>query len=244
MFDGVWPLSYFAYLAVFALCGAIVGWWVEKQIRKQIRRMRWKKLGFSADDLKSKERFFKRYGEVCVARMPQKISFQEVSSHSWSKPSKYEQSKEAFQSLGFQRTVTFVASPQKWVAEFWLSSQAGIFAKIIDSKDRGVYSEVTVMKDGIANSFENTEECGLNHREPDRWVHRGLITPAELVQIALHDKQSNDAKQMDLAECVSIYENSVNEYLDWRRSVGITPEEAKHVLERMGGRSLETLNWR
>jgi len=244
MFDGVWHLSYFAYLAVFGACGAVAGWWVERQIRKQIRRRRFKKLGFSADDLKSKERFFKKCGEICVAKIPPKISFQEITSRSWSKASNYEQSKAAFESLGFRRTRTFVASPLKWVAEFWLSSQPGVFAKIIDSKERGVYSEVTVMKrDGIADSFENTEQCGLKHREPDRWIHCGLITTAELVEIALDHSQPNDATQMNLAECVSVYEKSVNEHLDWRRSVGISADEAKHVLERMRGRSLEALNW-
>jgi hypothetical protein len=137
-----------------------------------------------------------------------------------------------------------VALPQKWVAEFWLSSQPGIFAKIIDSKERGVYSEVTVMnRDGIAESFENTEECGMKHREPDRWVHCGLITPAQLVEIALHRSQPNDATQWSLAECVSVYEKSVNEHLAWRRSVGISAEEAKQVFERKRGRSLETLSW-
>ena len=63
-----------------------------------------KKLGFSADDLKSKERFFQKYGEICVAKIPPKISLQEITSHSWSKPSVYEQSKAALESLGFQRT--------------------------------------------------------------------------------------------------------------------------------------------
>jgi len=233
MFDGVWTLSHLAYLAVFGTCGALVGWRVEKQIRKQIRRRRLKKLGFGAGDLKSKELFFKKYGEICVAKIPQKISFQEITVHSWSELPKYEQSTAAFESLGFQRTRTFVASPQEWVAEFWLSSQSGIFAKVIDSKKQGVYSEVTVInRDGDAESFENTDECGLKHREPDRWVHCGLITPAQLVETALHRSQPNDTTP-NLAECVSVYEKSVNEYLAWRRSAGISADEAKKVIERV-----------
>jgi hypothetical protein len=230
----LWPLSHLAYLVLFGACGAVAGWWIEKQIRMQLWRRRWKKLGFSADDLKSKERFCKRWGEIAVAKIPQNISFKEMASHSWSNPSNYEPSKAAFEALGFRRTLTFLASPQEWVVEFWLSSEPGLFAKIIDSKERGVYSEVTVMNpDGVAASFENTEECGLNHRDPDQWVHCGLITPGQLVEKALHHRQTSDATELSLAECVSAYERSVNEYLDWRRSVGISAEEAKQVFERV-----------
>jgi hypothetical protein len=211
----------------------VAGWWIEKQIRKQVRRRRLMKLGFSADDLRTKEQFFKRLGEITVAMFPQEISLKEIPAHAWSKPSKYEFSKAAFEALGFSRTRTFVASPQEWVVEFWLSSHPGLFAKIIDSKERGVYSEVTVMnREGIAASFENTEECGLQHREPDRWVHCGLIAPAQLVERALHHSQPEHATQCNLADCSTAYEKSVNEYLAWRRSVGINAEEAKQVFER------------
>ena len=199
------------------------------------------KLGFTSSDLKSKQQFFKRLGEITVAKIPQKISFTEISSHSWSKPSKYEQSKAAFESLGFQRSGAFVASPQKWVVEFWLRNEPGIFAKIIDSHERGVYSEVTVIKsDGSLACFENTEECGLRHREPDRWVHCGLITTAQLVEKALRERQSDHAKPINLTECLSVYEQSVNEYLDWRRSVGISADEMRRTVAQIKRRrSLE-----
>ena len=58
--------------------------------------------------------------EITVAKMPPRISFNEVASHSWSEPAKYEQAKAAFEALGFQRSSRFVASPQAWVVEFWL----------------------------------------------------------------------------------------------------------------------------
>jgi hypothetical protein len=207
----------------------------------QIRRRRLTKVGFSADDLRSQARFFKRLGEITVAKIPQGISLKEITAHSWSEPSKYELSKTAFEALGFSQARTFVASPQEWVVEFWLSGQPGLFPKIIDSKERGVYSEVTVMnRDGVTASFENTDECGLQHREPDKWVHCGSITPARLVERALQHCQPNDAMQLNLAECVSAYEHSVNEYLAWRRSVGISADEAKQVIElRKKRRSLE-----
>ena len=38
---------------------------------------------------------------------------------------------------------------------------------------------------------------------------------------------------MNLAECVNADERSVNEYLAWRRSVGISADEVKQVIEHM-----------
>ncbi|HET6175440.1 MAG TPA: hypothetical protein VFE61_00810 [Candidatus Sulfotelmatobacter sp.] len=190
------------------------------------------KLGFSADDLRSKEQFFKRLGEITVAKIPQNISLKEITSHPWSNPTKYEHFRAAFEALGFRRAGTFVGSPQGWVVEFWLSGEPGLFAKISDSKACGVYSEVTVMnRDGVLVSFENTEECGLKHREPDTWVHCGRVTPAHLIERALPHRQPN-AKQLNLDECVNAYVQSVNENLTWRRGVGITATEAREALRR------------
>jgi hypothetical protein len=232
MLSALSALPSFALPAVLGVIGAAAGYWIEKQIRSQIRRRRLMKQGFSPADLTSKERFFKKLGEITVAKIPQKISFNEVASHSWSEPAKYELSKAAFESLGFQRSSAFVASPQDWVAEFWLGSRPKLWAKIIDSSERGVYSEVSVTKaDGSTSSFENTEECGLHHREPDEWVHCGLISPAELVERALRERPADNGEPMKLAECVSVYEQSVNEYLAWRRSVGISADEVKRTYE-------------
>jgi hypothetical protein len=236
MFRDVGPLPNLVVPALFGLLGAVAGWWIQKQIR----RRRLMKLGFSADDLRSKEQFFKRLGEISVAKIPQKISLKEITSHSWSKPTKYEQSRAAFEELGFRRAGIFVGSPQEWVAEFWLSGEPGLFAKIMDSKGCGVYSEVTSMnQDGVAVSFENTEECGLKHREPDTWVHCGLVAPTQLVERALHHRQPNDTRQLNLADCVSAYEQSVNENLAWRRIVGISADEAKRAFERRKRRQRE-----
>ena len=228
------PLPHLAVPALFALIGAVVGSWIQKQIR----RRRLMKLGFTADDLRSKEQFFKRLGEIIVSKIPEKISLKEVASHSWSKPTKYEQSKAALEALGFRRATTFVGSPQEWVVQFWLSNEPGLFAKIHDSKRCGVYSAVTVMnRDDMLVSFENTEECGMKHREPDTWVHCGLVTPAQLIEKALPHRQPN-AKQLDLDECVNAYEQSLNENLMWRRSVGITANEAKEAFKRRKRRAL------
>jgi hypothetical protein len=232
----------FLRIALGAGAGAAAG----GAIQALVRRRRLRKLGFSPDDLKSKERFFKKLGEVCAARIPEKVSFNQATSHSWSNQSKYLQSSAALESLGFQKARTFIASPQKWVAEFWLGSRFGLFAKIIDSEQRHVYVEITVLnQDGVVTSFENTEECGLQHREPDGWVHCGLITPVQLLERALHERHPDDARQYDLADYVSVYEKSVNEHMAWRRSVGISLEEARIVFDRIKSkRSPEPLNLR
>ncbi len=232
MFSVLGLLPKLALPAVMGVIGAAAGYWIEKQIRMQIRRRRLMKEGFSPADLTSQERFFTKLGEITVAKIPQRISFNEVASHSWSEPAKYEQFKAAFESLGFQRSRMFVASPQEWVVEFWLSPRPKLWAKIIDSSERGVYSEVSATNaDGSTTSFENTEECGLHHREPDKWVHCGPIPPAQLVERVLRDRPTDIGEPMKLAECVSAYEQSVNEYLAWRRSVGISAEEMKRTCE-------------
>ena len=230
MLSDLGPLPNLAVPAVLVVLGA--GYWIEKQIRLQIRRRQLMKQGFSPSDLTSKERFFKKLGEITVANIPQRIFFNEVTSHLWSEPAKYAESRAAFESLGFQRSSTFVASPQEWVVEFWLGPQPQVWAKIIDSSERGVYSEVSVTNaDGSTASFENTEECGLQHREQDKWVHCGLVAPAQLVERALRERPAENGEPMTLAECVSAYEHSVNEYLAWRRSVGISADEMKGTFE-------------
>ena len=231
MFSDLGPLQ-IALLAALPVIGAAAGYWIEKQIRLQIRRRRLMKLGFSPADLTSKDRIFRKLGEITVAKIPQRISFNEVASHSWSEPAKYEQAKAAFEALGFQRSSRFVASPQAWVVEFWLGPRPQLWAKIIDSSERGIYSEVSVTNaDGSTNSFENTEECGLQHRELDKWVHCGLIAPAQLVERALRECPANGGEPMKLAECVIAYEQSVNEYLVWRRSAGISADEVARTYE-------------
>lgn len=233
MFRDPSPLSNLALPALGLLgVGAVAwaSWWIERRIR----RRRWTKLGFTSDDLSSKEKILKKWGEITIARMPEKISFTEIRSHSWSNPSKHAEAKAAFEALGFRQSSMFLASPQEWVVEFWLSSEPGLTGKIIDSSERGVYSEATMTNgDGSVFSFENTEHCGRRHREPDKWEHCGLVSPGELVQRALRQRQSNDVRQMSLAESVGAYEQSVNEYLAWRRSVGLSTEEMERMLERL-----------
>jgi hypothetical protein len=78
---------------------------------------------------------------------------------------------------------------------------------------RGLFRSHGDESGGIATSFENTEECGLKHREPDTWVQSGLVTPVRLVEKVLHHGQRNDAQELHLADCVTAYEHSVNENL-------------------------------
>src|SRR5580704_5091042 len=217
---------------LFGLLGAAAGGISARWIQKWIRTRRLIKLGFSPDDLRSRERIFEKWGQITAAKVPLKISFNEIASHCWSDTPKYEQSKAELESLGFQRSGTFVASPQKWIAEFRLGNEAGLFAKIIDSRQRGVYVEVTVMdSDDSFLSFENTEDCGLQHRERDRWTHCGPISPSQLVEQAYQHRKGHGVKQMTLAECVNAYENAVNEHLAWRRKVGFSGIEMRRTFE-------------
>lgn len=224
-------LWFIGALVVVVSIWAVSGWWIQKQVARRHLR----KLGFTADDMKSEDAIFKKWGEIAAAKIiTQKISFNEITSYSWSEPSKYERSKTAFEVLGFRRNGTFVASPQKWIVESWLSDEPGLFATIVDAKSRGVYSEVTVMKnDGSTVGFDNLEDCGLQHLKPDSCFHCGLIAVDQLVERAFQARQPNDSKQTNLAECVRVYEQSVNEYLAWRRRVGISGNEIKQTLERL-----------
>jgi hypothetical protein len=224
-------LRFIGALVVVVSVWAVSGWWIQRHVAR--RRLR--KLGFSADDIRSEDAIFKKWGEIAAAKIiPQKISFNEITSHSWSQPSKYEQSKTAFEALGFRRKGTFVASPQKWIVEFWLSDEPGLFATIVDARSRGVYSELTVLKnDGSTVGFDNLADCGLQHYKPDSCFHCGLIAPDQLVERAFQARPPNDFKQTNLAECVRVYEQSVNEYLAWRRSVGISGSEMKLTFERL-----------
>jgi hypothetical protein len=217
MYPDLGPLPNLFSPAVLGLLGMAAGGWVGFWVERKIRR----------------RSFFKKLGKIAVAKIPEKVSLIEVDSHSWIDPARYEQNQVALELLGFHRGGTFVASPLKWVAEFWVSAQPGLFAKIIDS-DRGIFAEVTVVNaDGTTSSFENTEQCEFQHRQPDRWVHCGLITPAQIVEKALREASSNDGKQMNLAECVSAYEQVVNEDLEWRRGRGFSTEEMRRVYDRV-----------
>ena len=222
-------LEFIAPVLFFGGLGAAAGLWIQTVVRK--RRLR--KLGFRTEDLKSKEAFFTKWGEIAVAQMAEKISFDEVAAHSWSKPLEYAESRAAFEALGFQRSGTFAASPKKWVLEFWINNEPGLFATIVDSPACEIYSEVIVKyNDGSTIGFENTNDCGRRHLEKHNWIHCGPIRPSGLVERALQDRQANHVGQMQLPECLSVYEQAVNETLAWRRSVGLSAEEMKHSYER------------
>ena len=215
---------------VLALLGAaIVFWWLER--RSRTRRMM--ELGFSKDDLRSREKVLKRFGEILLAKVPEKISLKEVNSHPWSNASRYKKERTALEALGFRQGSVFMATPLKWVAEFWLCDKPGLAARIIDSIERGVYCEVSITnRDGSRFSFENTENCGLRHREPEKSVHCGPVPAAALVENAFRVGQPNEIKPFELAEAVREYEGFVNEYLVWRRTVGFDPDEVQNMLNR------------
>jgi hypothetical protein len=63
MFCDLGPLPNLALPAALAVVGTAAGYWIEKQIRSQIRRRRLMKQGFSPADLTSKDRFFRKLGD-------------------------------------------------------------------------------------------------------------------------------------------------------------------------------------
>ena len=162
-----------------------------------------------------------------------KISFTQIDSHVWSNGSEYAHAKAALEKLGFQRSPVLVASPQKWVVEFWLSQETGLFGAILDSPPTGIHTEFMVSyNDGSTVSFENTDECGRRHLENHNWLHCGKVGPDQLLQRALRERQPSHVGQICLSASVQSYERAINESLAWRRNVGFTPAEMKHTYER------------
>jgi hypothetical protein len=118
--------------------------------------------------------------------------------------------------------------------EFWLSSRPGLFAAIVDSEERGVYAEVVLIAVGGSTvTFQNTEDCGLQHSRPDSCFHCGLITPEQLLERALRDREPVDCEQMNLVGCVGAYEQGVNEELALRRRIGIRGDQMEGIYKRL-----------
>lgn len=219
------------------LLGAAVGAVAGMTIQRLIRRRRLRKRGFTAEDLSSQETFYKRLAELTLQKLPQRISLEEILVHSWSKKAVYARSRDALERLGFERNAIFVASPQKWVAEIWLSTHDGLFAAILDSPPYGIHTEVIVeYRDGSTVSFEDTDECGRQHLENHSWIHCGSIGADQLLQRALRDRRSDHVGKMQVSDCLRAYERANNETLAWRQKVGFSPAEIKHAYDRARSR--------
>lgn len=195
------------------------------------------KASFTTEDMLSKENFYKRLAELTVQKLPQRIALEEIRAHSWSKKAVYARSRDALERLGFEQTPIFVASPQKWVAEIWLSNHDGLFAAILDSPPCGIHTEVIVeYRDGSSVSFEDTEECGRQHLANHNWIHCGPIGANQLLQRALRDRRPDHVGRMQLSDCQRAYERATNETLAWRQKVGFSPAEIKHAYDRARSR--------
>ncbi len=231
MIRGIGPIPNLTVPLLLAVIGAALGWWIENLV---VRR-RIKKHGINS------ERLLRRLADNITAKLPERISLEEVTSHVWSETAKYELLGKAIEKLGFRRGSAFRGTPQKWVAEFWIGGEPGLFAIIFEphSKSDGIHCGVGVIH--CARSiivFENTEECGLQHRQPDRWPHCGLVEPRELLERALRERPSGDVEFLDTDTCARVYEKAFNEDLGWRRQEGISIEEMKNVLMRMKKKGL------
>ena len=99
-----------------------------------IRTRHLQKLGFTGRELFFKEAFYRKLAKITVEKLPQEISFKPIESHHWSNGSEYTGGVAALEALGFERQHVFLASPQKWVVEMWLSKNDGLFAAILDAR--------------------------------------------------------------------------------------------------------------
>jgi hypothetical protein len=215
-----------------ALCGSL-GAAAGLAVHDLVRRRRLRKLGFTAADLSSRETILRKWAEIAIQQMPEKISLTQIDSHDWSNASAYADARRELEKLGLERKPVFVASPQKWVVEFWLSKEVGLFAAILDAPPCGLHTEIMVSyTDGSTVSFENTEECGRQHLETHNWIHCGPVGPEQLLDKARKERQGQHVGSMNLAECVQAYERATNVSLAWRRRVGFSPEEMKQTFER------------
>jgi len=232
-------VSDFIKIAIGAGVGAAAG----AAIQRLVRRRRLRSLGFTSADLSSQETFFKKWAEITVQKMPEKISFTQIDSHSWSKASEYADAKAALERLGLERNPVFAASPQTWVVEFWTGKDDGLFGAILDSRPHGIHTEVMVsFTDGSTASFENTEDCGRRHLEKHNWIHCGTVAPQQLLETALKERPQHRVGQMRLDDCAQTYEHATNEGLAWRRKVGFSPAEMKYTYERLR-RKHSPLGW-
>ncbi len=220
-------------IALGAGVGAVAG----VAIAALVRRLRLRRLGFTSADLSSREASLRKWAEITLQKMPEKISLTRIDSHSWSKASEYTHARAALERLGLERNPVFVASPQKWVVEFWLGKDDGVFAAILDSPPCGIHTEfMASYEDGSTVSFENTEDCGRRHLETHNWIHCGTVEPDQLLERALKEHQAHHVGQMRLDDCVRAYERATNESLAWRRRVGFSSEEMNHTYERLRGK--------
>jgi hypothetical protein len=117
MSTGIGPIPNLTVPLLVAVIGAAVGWWIENLVVQR----RIKKHGINS------ERLLRKLADNVTAKLPEKISMIEVTSHDWSEPAKYELLGSALHGLGFRRNSGFKGTPQKWIAEFWLSRQPRIF---------------------------------------------------------------------------------------------------------------------
>src|SRR5215831_10587018 len=105
-----------------------------------VRAGRLRKLGFTNREMVFKEDFYRKLGKITVDKLPQEISFKPIDFHAWSNDSKYATASASLEGLGFERQPVFIASPQHWVVEIWLSKNDGLFAAILDCPPVGVHT--------------------------------------------------------------------------------------------------------
>lgn len=184
-------------------------------------------MGFKPEDLKSRDAELRKFGEIVRTRLPERIEFKPVGAHPWSNKERYGRCQQALERHGFERLGSFVASPQHWVAEFWVSESLKSCGVIIDSKLHGPYLDLmTWYEDGTHASFSNCSDTGLCEVD-EQHVLCGYIPPEELIVRDLRERPTKQMKTIARERAVQSYELTTNDHLADRRRVGFTAEQIK-----------------
>jgi hypothetical protein len=220
-------LIFLVPIVFFGGLGAVIGSWIQRHLRRRKLRA----MGFKPEDLKSRGTELKKFGELLQARLPERIEFKPVESYSWSDKIKYGGCERALERHGFERLGTFVASPENWVAEFWVSESLKSCGAIIDIKLHGPYIDMmTWYEDGTHSSFSNCPNTGLCAAE-EQHVHCGYIDPEELIARELRERPAKEIRVTGRENVVQAYEIAINGHLAMQRKVGFTADQMRRHFE-------------
>jgi hypothetical protein len=215
------PIGFLSGVAALVIYGI--------QIRTYRQRLR--AAGFEPSDLKSAASINKKWGELIRARLPERIEFKGIDSHSWSNKQKHRECERALDHHRFERIGLFVATPQEWIAEFWVSESLASGGVVIDSKLHGPYLDLmTWYEDGGHSSFANHPNTGLCEWD-EQHVFCGYITPEELIARWLRERPKKEMKSTTRDNVVRANEQTTNDHLARHRREGVSAEQINSFFE-------------
>jgi len=197
------------------------------------RRRHLRTLGFTKDDLKSKQRTLEKWAEVMAAKLPDSLHFSQLDSYSWPARQKRDDAVSALQADDFRSLGLFRAAPFEWVADFYVNEELRMIGAILCTKLGKVHLEfMTAYEDGSTVAFENTVECGHHHPLEHQWIHCGPIPAKELCAAALRDRLTKPTKAVNRATAVPTYEQAMNASLAQRKREGFTAKDVQRLMDR------------